>query len=210
LKKIVILTDEHDKWSYFARRVNEKDNCINVKCTNDNQIEIVFDKKDESAYQQFYNALLKKYYLVSPKLKYFSLLIKPTHRCNLDCKYCYDKPYREKIKTDMSFTTLDRILKLLSEYTERVQLIWHGGEPTMVGIQWYIKAYEEVISKYPMLHIDSYIMSNGVNYNEKWFNIFKQYKISPGMSYNAMYQEKLRVSNQDHENLQINKKINQN
>lgn len=208
-KKIVIVTDNHDKWLYFAKRVNENDKIINVKGTDKEHIEVTFDKKDESAYQQFYNKLLKKYYLVAPKLKYFSVLIKPTHRCNLDCKYCYDKPYREKIKNDMSFATLDRILKLLSEYTERLQLIWHGGEPTMVGIQWYIKAYEEVISKYPMLEIDSYIMSNGINYNEKWFNIFKQYKISPGMSYNAMYQEKLRVSNQKNQNSKADKKINQ-
>ncbi|WP_431467565.1 radical SAM protein [Thermoanaerobacter mathranii] len=199
IKEIAIKTPALEKWEYFARRVNEGQEKIIEIQRVENGVRITFLRQGYHEYKRFYNALLRKFYLVNPKVRHFSVLVKPTHRCNLDCKYCYDKPFRERIKVDMSFETLDRLLKLLSEYTEHVQFIWHGGEPTMVGIQWYIKAYEEIFPKYPMLDFDFHIMSNGVNLNEKWFNLFKQYKINPGMSYNAMYQEKLRVTSQSRE-----------
>lgn len=192
---IVIATSEPQKWKYFARRVNEREKIIDIE-EADGGVKITFLSQSYFAYRRFYNALLRKFYLVNPKVKHFSVLVKPTHRCNLDCKYCYDKPFRKRIKVDMSFDTLDRLLKLLSEYAEHVQFIWHGGEPTMVGIQWYIKAYEEIFPKYPMADWDFHLMSNGTNFNEKWFNLFKQYNIKAGMSYNAMYQEKLRVISQ--------------
>ncbi len=193
---IVINTSEPQKWKYFTRRINEQEEIIKIEEVKEG-VKITFLSQNYFAYKKFYNALLRKLYLVNPKVKHFSVLVKPTHRCNLDCKYCYDKPFREKIKVDMSFETLDRLLKLLSEYAEHVQFIWHGGEPTMVGIQWYIKAYEEIFPKYPMVDFDFHLMSNGTNFNEKWFNLFKQYNIKPGMSYNAMYQEKLRVISQE-------------
>ena len=193
---IVINTSEPQKWKYFTRRVNEQEEIIKIEEVKEG-VKITFLSQNYFAYKKFYNALLRKFYLVNPKVKHFSVLVKPTHRCNLDCKYCYDKPFREKIKVDMSFETLDRLLKLLSEYAEHVQFIWHGGEPTMVGIQWYIKAYEEIFPKYSMVDFDFHLMSNGTNFNEKWFNLFKQYNIKPGMSYNAMYQEKLRVISQE-------------
>ncbi|UZQ81819.1 radical SAM/SPASM domain-containing protein [Thermoanaerobacter sp. RKWS2] len=196
---ITITSTEPKKWEYFARRVNENGKIIEIE-EIEQGVKITFLQQNYHAYKRFYDALLKKFYLVNPKVKHFSVLVKPTHRCNLDCKYCYDKPFRERIKVDMSFETLDRLLKLLSEYTEHVQFIWHGGEPTMVGIQWYIKAYEEIFPKYPMLDFDFHIMSNGTNFNEKWLNLFKQYNIKPGMSFNAMYQEKLRVTSQSKEN----------
>jgi len=195
IKSIIIETPEPQKWKYLTRRVNEGEKVIEVEDV-ENGVKITFLAQSYFAYKKFYNALFRKFYLVNPKVKHFSVLVKPTHRCNLDCKYCYDKPFRERIKVDMSFEVLDRLLKLLSEYTEHVQFIWHGGEPTMVGIQWYIKAYEEIFPKYPMIDFDFHIMSNGTNFNEKWFNLFKQYNIKPGMSYNAMYQEKLRVISQ--------------
>lgn len=196
IKDIVIRTSTPEKWEYFARRVNEGQMKIIEIQRVESGVKITFLKQGYHEYKRFYDTLLRKFYFVNPKVKHFSVLVKPTHRCNLDCKYCYDKPFRERIKIDMSFETLNRLLKLLSEYAEHVQFIWHGGEPTMVGIQWYIKAYEEIFPKYPMVDFDFHIMSNGVNYNEKWFNLFKQYNIKPGMSYNAMYQEKLRIISQ--------------
>lgn len=207
--ELAIRVEESDlpKWGYFVNKVNGFNKVINT-AFHDGILKFVFigsDNKYErelliNNLENFYGALQRKYFTVCPTVKYFSILIKPTHRCNLDCKYCYDKPHREKIKDDMSMEILDRTLKLLSEYTECVTLIWHGGEPTLVGTEWYKKAYDEVFPKYPMLEFKFDIMSNGINYTEEWYDLFEKYNIKPGASYNSQYQTQLRCSSQINQN----------
>lgn len=215
---IKIEPENLDKWRYFDRKVN----CCGKVCDmlyNGDVIKFVF-MESNSEYdrellinnlERFYEGLLKKYFAVCPQKEKFSVIVKPTHRCNLDCKYCYDKPYREAIKEDMSMETLDKLFKLLSEHTERVTFIWHGGEPTMVGTEWYEKAYREVISKYPMLEADFSLMSNGTLYDDKWFDLFQKYEIDPGASYNAYCQTKVRCSSQinqkEERDAELSKKI---
>ncbi len=214
---ITINRDDIPKWDYFSERVNCCGRAVS-RIYKDNTLRFIFEgaangpEKEllERNLETFYNCLQKRYFTVCPLMKTFSILIKPTHRCNLDCKYCYDKPYRETIKTDMSMEVLDRTVKLLSEYTESVAFIWHGGEPTLVGIDWYKRAYEEVFSKYPMLHFNFSMMSNGVNLNEEWFELFKKYKIDAGASYNAHYQAKLRCSSQTGKTAERDEKLSRN
>lgn len=148
----------------------------------------------------FFKGLQNKYYTVYPKVSDFTIICKVTHGCNLDCKYCYDKPHRDTITGNMSMEAYERILEIASKYTRRLNLIYHGGEPTILGRDWYEKVHKEIVPKYPMLDIDFSIMSNGVLLNDEWFELFERLKIKPGISYNANYQEKLRVSNQASEN----------
>lgn len=205
-------------WKYFGRKINCCSRVADL-VYNDNVLRFIFvgtNSKNERELLEknleiFYNALLKRYFTVCPLNTQFSILVKPTHRCNLDCKYCYDKPYRESIKEDMTLEILDRMVKLLSEHTEKVIFIWHGGEPTLVSLDWYKKAYEEIFPKYPMIDFEFSIMSNGINYNEEWFEFFKKYNIKPGASYNSSYQTQLRCSSQCNYNqkkeMKLSKKI---
>ncbi len=203
------LTEEDaPKWKYFGEQVNS---CKKVAIVifYDGIMKFIFEGTNEGTNEEtednllitnlktFYDMLKRRYFLVCPKVEKFSILIKPTHRCNLDCRYCYDKPYREKIKEDMSMETLDRTIKLLSEYTREAHIIWHGGEPTMVSLEWYRNAYEQVLSKYPMTTFTTGIMSNGVAFNDEWLDLFKKYNIDAGISYNSSYQCQLRCSNQN-------------
>lgn len=144
----------------------------------------------------FLDALEKKYYKVYPTKQGMHILIKPTHRCNLDCKYCFDKPHRERIKNDMPMEVLDRILQVASQSTPNLYLSFHGGEPTMVGTEWYERAFNEVISKYPMLNFKFDFVSNGTRLSQEWFDLFKKYNITFCVSYNANYQSNLRCISQ--------------
>ena len=66
----------------------------------------------------------------------WALLVKPTHGCNLDCQYCYDKPFRTKFGNKvMSFEIVRHILDLATKHAKNISWIWHGGEPTIVGIE---------------------------------------------------------------------------
>lgn len=206
---IRIKDEDFPKWQYFLKKVNSCGRVVSAAYF-DGILKFIFEGTGQACEEEllkhnleiFYEKLEKRYFTVCPSVETFSVLPKPTHRCNLDCRYCYDKPYRETIKEDMSMEVLDRLLKLLSGYTEKVVFIWHGGEPTMVGLEWYRKAYSEVFPKYPMLEYEFSMMSNGTNYNDDWFDFFEKYDIEPGASYNSYYQTQLRCSSQSDPDLQ--------
>ena len=57
------------------------------------------------------------------------LIVKPTNMCNLDCKYCYDKPIRKLMpNTKMTLDTFEHAIKLANQYAKKVTVLWHGGE----------------------------------------------------------------------------------
>src|SRR5829696_10299292 len=76
----------------------------------------------------------------------FHLLAKPTGAvCNLDCTYCFflskealypDSPFR------MTDETLEAYLAQLFEAnaTPEVSVAWQGGEPTMMGLDFFRRA----------------------------------------------------------------------
>lgn len=74
-------------------------------------------------------------------------IVIPTHECNLACQYCYDagvacaEPY-------MSEATLQKVINSLVEYHgthNTIHIIWHGGEPLLMGLDFYRRAvaYQE-------------------------------------------------------------------
>jgi uncharacterized protein len=78
----------------------------------------------------------------------FHLLAKPTGAaCNLACSYCFflDKEllYPDS-KFRMTEETLETYLRQLieSHRTSQVTVAWQGGEPTLMGVDFYRKAIE--------------------------------------------------------------------
>ena len=73
--------------------------------------------------------------------KSIGLIIKPSRKCNLRCSYCQDWRQRDTL---MSFDILANLTAkaLQAKEVERVDFIWHGGEPLLHGIDFYVKAIE--------------------------------------------------------------------
>jgi len=67
--------------------------------------------------------------------RYLTLIVKVTHKCNLQCPYCYDWKFRSHIE-DMDFKVIKEILKKVGKGVIR-EWTWHGGEPLLKGIEWY-------------------------------------------------------------------------
>lgn len=202
-----IKDEDRPKWDYFYRRLNRyQKKRVARKNYQDGLYTFIFTaKNNQSEYidllkqlSHFHETLKKKYYKVAPKRTSLSLLIKPTHRCQLDCKYCYDKPFRDAIHDDMTMDTLRRVADLVANHAERVDWIWHGGETTMVGTKWYDEAHA-ILAEYPMVEFKFSLMSNGINFNDEWLECFKRHNIKPGTSYNSKYQARLRVIDQEKE-----------
>jgi uncharacterized protein len=72
--------------------------------------------------------------------KRLTVIVKPTHACNLRCIYCYVPSNAEQGL--MSFATLRNVMTQAAEVGrgKRITFIWHGGEPLLVGLQFFKEA----------------------------------------------------------------------
>ena len=80
--------------------------------------------------------------------KPFIVMAKPVgSRCNMRCAYCY---YLEKGRysahakqSRMSFSLLEKLIRQTIEASDgTVSFTWHGGEPTLAGLDFYRKVVE--------------------------------------------------------------------
>jgi len=77
----------------------------------------------------------------------FTLLIKPSGSdCNIDCKYCFYKERAPEVGRGRQRMSDEVLEKLVKDYMNlRFQMsgfAWQGGEPTLMGLDFYKKAVE--------------------------------------------------------------------
>ncbi|MDR1773015.1 MAG: anaerobic sulfatase maturase [Hungatella sp.] len=117
------------------------------------------------------------------------LLIKPASgSCNLRCKYCFYHDEMQKRERQnygfMSLETLEEIVKKTLAYSERqCEFIFQGGEPTLVGLDFYKKLLE-FESKHNMRNIKimNSIQTNGYQLGEEWAEFFAANNFLVGVS----------------------------
>jgi uncharacterized protein len=119
----------------------------------------------------------------------FHLLAKPTGAtCNLDCAYCFflDKEllYPDS-KFRMSESTLELYIRQLieSHQANQVNIAWQGGEPTLMGLDFYRRAME-LAEKYrrPGMQFLHTIQTNGTLLTDEWASFFKEHDFLVGIS----------------------------
>lgn len=125
--------------------------------------------------------------------RYLTLIVKPTHRCNLHCPYCYDFKFKQNIK---QYLTLDDIRKTLKIFDGRIlNWIWHGGEPFMMGVD-YLDEQGEIIKKYdPDIQVS--IQTNLTLIKDKEVEYLKKYNITPGTSYDGLINPETRKNDKE-------------
>jgi uncharacterized protein len=110
----------------------------------------------------------------------FHLLAKPTGAaCNLDCKYCFflskDALY-EGGSPRMEDAVLDSYIRqlLAAQPNSEVNIAWQGGEPTLMGLEFFRRSIE-LVAKYrkPGQKILHTIQTNGVLLDDEWARFFK-------------------------------------
>lgn len=119
----------------------------------------------------------------------FHLLAKPTGAiCNLDCAYCFflDK---EQLYPGSRFRMSDELLEnyirqlIESHQTDQVNVAWQGGEPTLMGLEFYRKAMA-LLEKYrrPGMTFLNTMQTNGTLLNDEWCELFKEHNFLIGLS----------------------------
>lgn len=119
----------------------------------------------------------------------FHILSKPRGAiCNLDCSYCFfltKEMLYPNSNFRMSDETLESYIKQTIEghQTPEVQISWQGGEPTLMGLDFFRRALEfEKKYKKPGQMIQHTIQTNGTLLNDEWAQFFKENNYLVGIS----------------------------
>lgn len=118
-----------------------------------------------------------------------TLIFKETEACNSNCIYC-DVIARKRPNT-ISYELLEKVFININEYLEAYpdqifSIVWHGGEPCIVGCDFYRKVleFEQRHCSHTMKRIEHDIQSNLTLINQELIDIFKQMGINRvGTSY---------------------------
>lgn len=117
------------------------------------------------------------------------MLAKPTGPiCNLDCEYCFFLS-KEMLYPGDRFRMADDLLEIYiqqlleSHRTPEVMVAWQGGEPTMMGLDFFRRSVE-LVDEYrkPGQHISYTIQTNGILIDDDWAAFFKSNDFLVGIS----------------------------
>ncbi|AUX94913.1 anaerobic sulfatase maturase [Mixta gaviniae] len=120
----------------------------------------------------------------------FQLMAKPGGAlCNIACDYCF---YLEKAQLyperkqawRMDDTTLENYIRktIAAQRANVVDFLWQGGEPTLVGLDFYRRAVALQQRYRNGKSINNYFQTNGVNIDDKWAAFFKRHAFLVGVS----------------------------
>ncbi len=119
----------------------------------------------------------------------FNVMVKPTGPvCNLNCTYCYYLEKKNIYPGKHDFRLEEALLEdFIRQYIEgqevpAVTFTWQGGEPTLLGIN-YFKKVIELQKKYAGgKSIENAFQTNGTMLNDDWCKFFADNNILVGIS----------------------------
>lgn len=123
------------------------------------------------------------------KLIEFQLLIKPTsYDCNLDCAYCFykrvEQVYPDDVRPRMSTEVLEVLIQKFLKYRFSTSVFcWQGGEPTLMGLNFFKKVIQ-LQQKHGSRGqvVSNVLQTNGILIDEAWASFLREYKFFVGVS----------------------------
>ncbi len=108
--------------------------------------------------------------------------------CNLDCAYCFFLE-KERLYPNSRFRMSDESLEayirqlIESHRTPEVTVAWQGGEPTLMGVDFYRRAiaFQEKYRQ-PGMTFENTMQTNGTLLNDEWGEFFKENNFLIGLS----------------------------
>jgi uncharacterized protein len=127
---------------------------------------------------------------LEPAAREFQIMVKTVGAiCNLDCHYCYyltkEQLYAKGSHFRLKDETLERYIVQHIQATpkEIVSFSWHGGEPTLLGVEFYRKAVELQKKYLPeRKKLINGIQTNGTLIDANWCEFFAQENFYVGLS----------------------------
>ena len=119
----------------------------------------------------------------------FHVMAKPTGAaCNLRCDYCFFLK-KDRLYPGSGFRMSDEVLEsyvrqlLLDNEDPEVTVAWQGGEPTLMGLDFFRRAVElEKKYRRPGTWVHNTLQTNGVLLDAEWCRFLKEYDFLVGLS----------------------------
>jgi uncharacterized protein len=117
------------------------------------------------------------------------VLAKPTGAiCNLQCSYCFFLN-KEQLYPGSHFRMSDEALEtyirqlIEAHRSPRVTVSWQGGEPTLMGIDFFRRALDfQQKYKRPGMIFENTLQNNGTLFNDEWCEFLWKHKFLVGIS----------------------------
>src|SRR4051812_3650387 len=119
----------------------------------------------------------------------FHVMTKPIGPiCNLDCKYCFylekERMYPDTRKWAMPEDVLEEYIRqyIAAQQTPEVQFAWQGGEPTLLGVD-YFRRVVELQKKYAAGRtVNNAFQTNGTLLDDEWGEFLAANRFLVGLS----------------------------
>ena len=106
--------------------------------------------------------------------------------CNLACSYCYNSPFADPLgSVEMISVALLRKLYegLTVSAAQKLTVIWHGGEPTLAGIDFFASTIrDQDVIRATGRTVHNCIQTNGTRLTDDWCVLFAKNDIRPSLS----------------------------
>ncbi|MEN2787554.1 dynobactin maturation radical SAM/SPASM protein DynA [Sphingomonas qilianensis] len=115
----------------------------------------------------------------------FTNVVKPTHICNISCRYCYNEDTRAPI---MTRETLVKVIEQTfavpcsGPQRTRYDFIWHGGEPLVPGLSFYKDVIDLQHRHANGRRFENTMQTNGLLINDDWATFFKANRFNVSIS----------------------------
>lgn len=135
----------------------------------------------------------------------FHLMTKPVGPiCNLDCKYCFylekEKLYPGKSNWRMPDDVLEKYVRqyIEAQQVPEITFAWQGGEPTLMGVDFFRRAVELQQRYADGKQIANAIQTNGTLLDDEWCEFLKSNGFLVGLSIDGprKYHDLYRVDKQ--------------
>jgi|LSQX01.1.fsa_nt_gb uncharacterized protein len=130
-----------------------------------------------------------------------TFIIKPTHRCNFRCKYCYVEDILKNNDKDIEISDAKILIDKIVDYSilnciKTICLLWHGGEPLLWGFNNFETILNYCSEKAKWVKFSHSIQTNLSLIDEAFISLFKFYKVRVGFSLDgpAWINDSIRVT----------------
>lgn len=109
-------------------------------------------------------------------------------RCNLDCTYCYYLHKKDLLADTTAEPISDELLEefirryIASQEVSQIVFSWHGGEPTLLGLDFFQKVVRLQQKHAAGRQIENDLETNGLLLDGAWCDFFRENRFLVGLS----------------------------
>ena len=127
-----------------------------------------------------------------------ALTITPTMACNMRCKHCFNGELLN-VPEQVQLRSAIRFLDIAAAEFQDIKVTFHGGEPTLAGIDFYEKVFEhqKLLAKEYGVVFSNFFTTNGLLLDDRLIDLLMENHAMINISFDGPYNDVLRQHTED-------------